>query len=216
MTCGQSSVALGVYVLGALDPAERAEVDAHLAGCASCRDELAALAGVPGLLSRLTPDEAAAGPPAPSDALLESLLRRVARERAARRRRWLAAVAAVVVLIAGAVAGVAALRSGSGPSTSPSRVVAARDVATGVAVRVSLASRPSGTALTLSLTGVKAEERCRLRVVGADGSSEVAASWVASYSGAAQVTGWTAIPVGSVRELVVETHDGTRLVSVQV
>ena len=43
----------GVYVLGALPPAERTAFEAHLAGCAVCRDEVADLAGLPGLLGRL-------------------------------------------------------------------------------------------------------------------------------------------------------------------
>lgn len=213
MTC-PAAVSLGAYVLGALDPAERADVDRHVATCTVCRDELASLAGVPGLLSRLTPEEAAAGPPAPSDVMLESLLRRVAAERTARRRRWLAAVAAVAVLLAGIGTGVAVTRGGSSPSAA--RVVTAQDVSSGVHMRVTLTRRPSGTALRLTLTGVRAEERCRLRVVAADGTSEVAASWEATYQGAAEVTGWTAYPVGSVRELVVETTNGTRLVSTRV
>ena len=37
------SEAVGEYALGALPPADAAAVEAHLAGCAACRDELAAL-----------------------------------------------------------------------------------------------------------------------------------------------------------------------------
>ncbi|MCK9896208.1 anti-sigma factor [Frankia sp. AgB32] len=51
--CAAPKIALGAYVLGALDPAERSELEIHLAGCAVCRAELASLAGLPGLLSRL-------------------------------------------------------------------------------------------------------------------------------------------------------------------
>ena len=54
----QCRQALGSYLVGALDPAERATVEAHLAGCPSCREELASYAGIPGLMSRLTLDEA--------------------------------------------------------------------------------------------------------------------------------------------------------------
>ncbi|HXO25557.1 MAG TPA: zf-HC2 domain-containing protein, partial [Streptosporangiaceae bacterium] len=55
--CGDARLALGVYVLGAIDPTERALVDAHLATCRDCRDELAGLAGLPALLARVNPDE---------------------------------------------------------------------------------------------------------------------------------------------------------------
>ena len=43
---------LGVYLTGAIAPADRAVVVRHLAACADCRAELAGLAGLPGLLRR--------------------------------------------------------------------------------------------------------------------------------------------------------------------
>ena len=41
--CRERRIALGAYVLGALEPAEGAEIEAHLADCAGCREELAGL-----------------------------------------------------------------------------------------------------------------------------------------------------------------------------
>src|SRR5215467_3343240 len=55
--CTEARLSLGVYVLGAIDPAERSLVDAHLLTCRECRDELAGLAGLPALLARVNPDE---------------------------------------------------------------------------------------------------------------------------------------------------------------
>jgi hypothetical protein len=52
------SIEAGAYVLGALAPADRSGYQRHLAGCDVCREEVADLAGLPGLLSRL--DEATA------------------------------------------------------------------------------------------------------------------------------------------------------------
>lgn len=57
--CEDAREALGVYVLGVIDPAERALADQHLAVCRECRDELAELAGLPALLAKMTPGEAA-------------------------------------------------------------------------------------------------------------------------------------------------------------
>jgi Putative zinc-finger len=57
MTCPRT-VALGAYVLGALERDERAELEAHLETCDICRKELDRLAPLPGLLSRLTVEEA--------------------------------------------------------------------------------------------------------------------------------------------------------------
>ena len=43
---------LGVYLTGAIAPADRAVVVRHLNACADCRAELAGLAGLPALLRR--------------------------------------------------------------------------------------------------------------------------------------------------------------------
>src|ERR1700722_14352079 len=119
--CRDIRHALGVYVLGAIDPAERSKVDAHLSTCPECREELAGLAGLPALLRRIPVGEAQqladgdpdglpgcglAGPEVPSAEMLDSLLGRTTQVRQARRWRGLAAAAALV-LVAG-VGGAAA------------------------------------------------------------------------------------------------------------
>ena len=48
------------YVLGSLVSSERHEFEEHLAGCAGCRAAVAELAGMPALLSALSPEEALA------------------------------------------------------------------------------------------------------------------------------------------------------------
>ncbi len=45
-------ISVASYVLGALPPDERREIDAHLRTCLECKAELVGLAGLPGLLSR--------------------------------------------------------------------------------------------------------------------------------------------------------------------
>ena len=52
MRCPQT-IEVGAYVLGALVPAEREAFEKHLAGCAICREEVAELAVLPGLLGRI-------------------------------------------------------------------------------------------------------------------------------------------------------------------
>ena len=59
LDCEEARISLGVYVLGALDPAEQAAVDAHLAGCAECRAELVGLDGLPALLGMVSAEDAA-------------------------------------------------------------------------------------------------------------------------------------------------------------
>ena len=60
--CAHVRQALGVYVVGAIDPAERVCVDQHLAACPRCRAEVAGLAGLPALLGKVTLEEAAREP----------------------------------------------------------------------------------------------------------------------------------------------------------
>ncbi|HEU4424838.1 MAG TPA: zf-HC2 domain-containing protein [Pilimelia sp.] len=45
----------GAYVLGALSPAERAAFERHMADCLACREAVAEIAVIPGLLGRLDP-----------------------------------------------------------------------------------------------------------------------------------------------------------------
>ena len=58
-TCAGIRSQLGVYLTGAIAPADRAAVVRHLAACADCRAELAGLAALPALLRR-PPVQAAA------------------------------------------------------------------------------------------------------------------------------------------------------------
>ena len=53
MTC-QHMMTLGVYLLGALDPAERSAFESHLSYCEICRGELVRLAPLPGLLNQIS------------------------------------------------------------------------------------------------------------------------------------------------------------------
>jgi anti-sigma-K factor RskA len=91
MRCIQT-VEAGSYVLGALAPAERSGYEQHVAACPECRNAVAELAGLPGLLGRLDADSAAAigRPERVPDRLLDSVLAGVRTERTTlrRRRRW--------------------------------------------------------------------------------------------------------------------------------
>ena len=169
--CRDIRHALGVYVLGAIDPAERAIVDTHLSTCPECREELAGLAGLPALLRRVPVGEAQQlagddldelpGSAVPSDEMLRSLLARTTQTRQTRRWRGLAAAAAVVV-VAGAAgaAGVSALNHGGGPGSPPVPAhftsVSATNPVTRVAATVRYAPRTWGTVLDTRVKNVPA------------------------------------------------------------
>jgi hypothetical protein len=93
------------YVLGALAPAERREFETHLKGCAACAGSVGQLAGLPGLMSRVSVEQLTAeAEPLPAT-LLPSLARAVRRQRGRRRLAVGAAAAAAACLIAvGAIA----------------------------------------------------------------------------------------------------------------
>jgi predicted lipoprotein with Yx(FWY)xxD motif len=120
--CADSRPQLGVYITGAIAPADRAVVVRHLASCERCRDELAGLAALPALLRR-PPVQAAAQPSGENAAAYkrdagEALLGRVLSQMARRRRRRRGALAAVAVVLAAVAATGWALRLGSPPSGS--------------------------------------------------------------------------------------------------
>ncbi|MGO9778790.1 MAG: anti-sigma factor family protein [Streptosporangiaceae bacterium] len=212
--CMDTRQALGVYVLGAIDPAERSQVDRHITGCRECRDELAGLAGLPALLSRVSADEVgrisledAGGPPAaaaPPDDLLASVLSLTAARRR-RQRRWqaVAAAAAVVVAAAGIVAGLR-LASGPAPAGAPAPASAppasgpeARTTSalTGVTATLRYEREPWGTAMDIQVLGVPSGTTCQLWVTDAHGVHLAVSGWtVASgfatawYAGSSWVT----------------------------
>jgi hypothetical protein len=59
MSCDQV-VESGAYILGVLDPDDRAAYERHLATCVICQREVADFAGLPDMLAQLGPDEVGA------------------------------------------------------------------------------------------------------------------------------------------------------------
>jgi len=98
---------LASYALGSLPIAEHARVQQHVADCPACRDELADLAGVIGVLRRITKEQIDSLP----DQLSDQLSPTDRRPRESRRHANAAAGVAVgvAVLVLLAVAAVAAL-----------------------------------------------------------------------------------------------------------
>jgi hypothetical protein len=98
----------GAYVLGALSGADRAEYEAHLAVCASCREAVAELAPTAGLLSRLSAEraraiDASSGPVpvfTPDPSLRTRVVQTARRRRARRITAWTLAASLAVVAIA--------------------------------------------------------------------------------------------------------------------
>ena len=203
---------LGAYVLGALEPAERAELDAHLAGCPACHEELASYAGLPALLSRLSRQEATGDAPLPAPSGLPRLLTAVEHERerhAGRLHRWQAAAA--LVTAAAAVAALLTLAPNlierDAPTARP--LVAAQGVSASGQLR--LEPRPWGTAVHLRLHGLPPAPSYTAWAVDDRGVRSVVASWGRTGDGSAEVTGATALPPARIRSITISTEDGRSL-----
>lgn len=180
--CAQIRLEFGAYLLGAIEPAQRALVNCHLRACPECRAELSDLAGLPSLLRRIPADTASqllrddvpdAMPPP-----LSTLLRRIA---AIRRRRRILTIAAAAIIAAATASGVLALHATARP---PAAIAAAwaftvqgTSPATGARAAVRYAGQPWGTELQVSVTGIAPGTRCQLLVIGTGGQKIPAGGW---------------------------------------
>lgn len=217
---------LGVYVLGAIDPAERPVVDGHLAGCRACRDELAGLAPLPAMLSRVPAADveqisrapaAARGAPPPRQ-LLDSLLGRVAARRRSRLRRGVLGIAAAALVAAGGTAAAVELAQ---PASRPvaaagAEVARAASSATGVRAVVDYAATPwDGITMRVQVSGLPSGTTCDFYVVGTDGRA-YAGEWTVqgSYGDRAWYPAASPAPAGSVRGFQLTTTGGKLLVSI--
>lgn len=205
--CRATRLELGAYLLGALDGSERARIAAHLATCPDCRDDLAGLAPLPGLLARIPRDELVTDTTSHS-ANAELLLAQIARLRRRRRRAAAGLVAACAAVAVGIFGAQQVLQGGAGPHGI---VVAAANPSSHVSGRATLLATSEGTTVVIGITGVRADTRCQLIVQGLDGRREIAATWQANYEGTATVTGASAITLAQIRDLVVAGNAGRPL-----
>jgi predicted anti-sigma-YlaC factor YlaD len=192
--CSEARLSLGVYVLGAIDPAERELVDAHVATCKDCRDELADLAGLPALLAKVNPDEVslisaddtvgAHTSEQPPEELIGTVRDLAEARRRRSRWRYLSAAAAVVLIAGGLFGGLKAATSttttqivkpsaGAGPwetGTGTSQV-------TGAAATVAYSTQLWGNAFEVLVNRIPIGTTCQLWVIHPDGSRTQVAAW---------------------------------------
>jgi hypothetical protein len=198
--CGEIRLALGAYVLGAIEPAERVIVDAHLTQCQECREELAGLAGLPALLGRVPLHDAERlalddtqlrdleEPPAE---LLDSLLGRISARRRARRWRVVAAAAAAAVIaVGGGIGGGMLIPDGQGP---PAHHTPTTDVAVGSNARthveavVTYTQKNAGTTMKVLVTGIPTGTYCEFWLTTSDGEHLLVGNWTVN---GVQQTNW--------------------------
>lgn len=222
----------GVYVLGALAPAERQEYEVHLRTCEACSRAVQELAGLPGLMGRVDAEilstRRLVDPP--PDTLWPDLLERVRRSR--RRRTFTTAglaAAAAAAIVLGSVAVTGALSRDQAPplgaeptaSSSPSPPSSEAPMATDmeslgespVTGAVAMESVAWGTRLTLSCTYPAAEHwydgpppaSYAMFVRTESGRAQEVASWRPVLGKTMQVEGATSVTAEKIT--LVEVRD---------
>ncbi|GGS51631.1 MULTISPECIES: anti-sigma factor family protein [Actinokineospora] len=190
---------VGAYLLGALDPADRAVVQAHLAGCPVCESELLRMAPLPGLLQRV--QEADFAEPEPDAPITEPVP--VAPAAPARRARLPVLVAAVAVVIA--LAGIVAAQTLGRKSDMVTW--SAHDPASGIRAYVDLTQRPWGTELSIRMRDVPPGKPCKLVVRARDGSRETAGWWAAGTTAEEEIPGSTSFDLSAIAKVEVISGD---------
>ncbi len=208
------------YVLGALSPTDRATYQEHLSGCASCRRAVGELAGLPGLLGRVSPDVLSdPADPAPVPAtLLPHLVRQVRQER--RRRTWaiLGAAAATIAVVGGGAAVVTHALDDGPPAATVVAGVAMTPVNSGTTMSANLAmtSVAWGTRLDLVCRYAEhdgwaaADDSSYVMTVRTRGGDvEQVATWKALPGRTMHLSAATATGRADIASVEIRTADGT-------
>lgn len=194
---------LGAYVLGALEPVERRRVEEHVAACPECAAELAELRALPALLARVPHEDLEPVAVAPSAGLFERVAA-AADLRPPRRSR------ARLLLVAAALAGAVGLGVAVWPAGDDARSVTAS--AGPVEATVLATPDGEGSALDVTVAGLRAGEICTMVAVDGEGERHPAGEWPASPEGDGRWVGRAAVELGSLDEVVLLGDGGRELV----
>ena len=233
---------LGAYALGVLDPDEVTAIDQHVASCADCREDLAALVEMKDSLGEVPPEAFLDGPPEGGDLLLQRTLRAVRADKTRSGRQRMSLMAAGVVALATVAVGAGVLvgrGTGQAPQVLPPpppaatatapvpaptsqvgvRAVSATDRVTGARINATVTPAAGWVRVHADVSGIKAGKRCQLIVQTRDGTRVVAGSWLVSPTGESQGTkldGSAIVAPADVAAVQVITFDNEKLVSAPV
>ncbi|WP_281401485.1 anti-sigma factor family protein [Actinokineospora xionganensis] len=204
---------VGAYVLGALDLPDRAEFEAHLSGCASCKAELLRMAPLPGLLHRISPEDYEDQPDLPDlEPQPAPLAEPTPLRKRGPRRQWPLAAAVVIVVALGT--GTAVLVQSQREPEPTAVSWSAKDSASGVGADVALTDRPWGTEVRITLRDVPAGKPCKLVVRDRDGGRQVAGWWSTTFEPGETIPGSTSFDLARISRVEVVTDDDKVLVTV--
>lgn len=204
----------GAYVMGALSRADRQEFEAHLAECPTCRDAVADLGALPGLLGRLSAEDAVPllGPAEDPPASLTAPPAIALRPR--RRTRTRVALGLAAATVAAAVAVPVTLHALDRPTET---VTLHQVAASPLSASASLTATSWGTRVDMTCAYARGyaagEQHYVLDVVDRHGRVRRVSSWHARPGDTVHATGSTDLDMTGIRTVELRDPAGHVLLS---
>ncbi len=208
--CREWRELLGAYALGHLEGDERAGLEAHLEGCAGCREELAALAPVAKMLPHADPARFELAPQPPPE-----LGRRIAatiegeKQRTERRRRRRIVGGFAFGGATAAVAAVLLLFVFGGSSPDARQPVKFTNLPEGINIYATLEPHAYGTEIHMYVHGVPSGTLCRVWLRGRNGASYPAGTFRYRWGDDSDAVLSSALDISRTRAVVVDTGKRT-------
>lgn len=209
--CREWRELLGAYALGHLEGDERAGLEAHLEGCAGCREELAALAPVARMLPHADPArfELAPQPPPELGRRIAATIEGEKQQAQQRRRRRAFGGLAFGGAAAAAVAAVLLLFVFGGSSPDASQPVKFTNLPEGISIDATLEPHAYGTEIHMYVHGVPSGTLCRVWLRGANGASYPAGTFRYRWGDDSDAVLSSALDISRTRAVVVDTGKRT-------
>jgi hypothetical protein len=201
------------YVLGALSPAERRTYEAHLAECPKCQQSVREFAGLPGLMTKVGPEDFDS-PDEPVPATMLAALLDAVRERRTR-QRWIGVLVAAAVFFVAAVSAVAIHGAVSHTDPSAGTTAMSQVVDSPLHASARLSDKPWGTQVDLfcrydtSIHYGDATRTYALAVTDTAGRTRQIATWKVVRNGVSTISGSVDWHRSDIRRVEITTLDGS-------
>ncbi|HWJ54156.1 MAG TPA: zf-HC2 domain-containing protein [Propionibacteriaceae bacterium] len=209
------------YVLGSLSPAERREYEEHLAGCSTCQAAVTELAGLPGLLAQVPPEDAALLAVVPEETMEDNgpprdMLAGVRSSHAGRRRRMVAilagAAAALLLVLTGVAYGLGLLPLGP---NGPQRLAFSTVMPSGMTAVVDLIPVAGGTDVAVQCSYGESNEPepggghevYRVYVIDRSGHATMVKEWPARPNRTMTPTGHIDLKIRQIAKVEIRESD---------